>query len=1055
MEVVPTAEAVAHGPSGGKIVMTRPVRWRWLLVIWLLLAGRVWAHVDFSTDVLPIFAEHCLKCHGPDAAARQAEMRLDRGQTDHPLLPDPEELLRRINSTENDVRMPPPGAGARLSADDIATLGSWVADGANWNEHWSRRPIRRPSLPNHPSLRHPVDRFIFEASNKHNLTMSGEASRGDLVRRVSYSLTGLPPTKIEIDRFLEDQRSDAYSRMVQRYLSSSRYGEHMATFWLDLARYADTNGYHVDNHRVMWRWRDWVVESWNCNQPFDEFTVHQLAGDLLPNADDDTRLATGFHRNTMTMFENGALAEEFLPEYVADRVNTTSAVWLGQTFKCARCHDHKFDPISQRDYYRLFAYFNNIDELGLSGQYEPPKPIMDAPTRLQRATLVELDSAIALQRNRQDERRQWAANSVEEWEADIADLACPAPPKDSAIYVAFDETHGADLGFPPNKIGSILGDVLRLPQGRSGGALLLTDSSRVELNATPLVPTDKSWTLAVWLYITTNDTMVLFRHRATDESKEDGLGAGLEIQLVERKPLLQFTSKGRTPWIAKSVSALSGNAWHHLALSYDAKVTRVSMRIDHDPVVVNQPEKPPANYQSVDAIVALSDKEKPLRGMLDELRFFHRVLTVEEINLLMGADLLAEVLAIDRDERNDRQRALLVDHYLRRIDRPYRAASKTVAVLDERRSELVRRIPTSLIMRERAQRRPTFILHRGDYRQPGEEVLPGTPEYLPSNGNFQQSRLGLARWIVSPENPLTARVFVNYIWRLHFGRGLVATPEDFGVRGEPPTHRLLLDWLASEFIESGWNVKRLHLLILTSSTFRQTSRVALEHRSLDPENLWYCRGPRYRLSAEQIRDTALAVSGLLDHRILGPSVYPYQPPGLWIELSYNPNSFTAQVFRQSHGADLYRRSLYTFWKRSSPPPNMAVFGAPTRETCLLQRARTNTPLQALVLMNDPTFVEAARLLATGLLARQTTDAERLKILWMKTMSRQPTREEIAVTLRSLQKLKTHYEDHADRADQLLTVGEYRSVSAQSVAEVAAWTCLCSVVLQQDEVLTQH
>jgi hypothetical protein len=1020
-----------------------------------VVTGPAWARVDFSTDVLPIFAEHCLKCHGPDPAARQAEMRLDRGQLGSPLLVDSQKILLRINSSDPDVRMPPPSSGPRLSNDDIATLQRWVANGASWNDHWSLRAIQRPQLPDGSSPRHPIDCFIDKARREHNLVMSSSASGHDLVRRVSFTLTGLPPSEEDVDIYLGDRHPDAYSRMVQRFLASSRYGEHMATFWLDLARYADTNGYHVDNHRDMWRWRDWVVESWNRNQPFDQFTIQQLAGDLLPNASDQTRLATGFHRNTMVMFENGALAEEFLPEYVADRVNTTAAVWLGQTFECARCHDHKFDPISQRDYYRLFAYFNNIDELGLAGENEPARPIMDAPTRLQRLALAELDSAIAAQRKRQSERRAWASQSVEEWEADVAALARPTPPKDAAIYVSFDESRGADLGTPPDVIGSIVGDVFRLPKGRSGGALLLTDSVRIELNAVPLVPPNRPWTLAVWLYLTTNDTMVLFRHRTSGDSEEEKWGEGIEVQLVERKPTLRITTKNHRPWIAEGTSSLPRNAWHHLALCYDAELGRVSMRIDHQSIDVKQPARRPSNYESVKVEASLSDKDKPLRGMVDEFRFFHRTLSDEEIDLLMGANPLAEILAIGRNERDDRQQALLVDHFLRRLDPPYRQASKSLADLDERRSKLIQRIPTSLIMRERVERRPTFILQRGDYRRPGEMVSRGTPEYLPSNGKFADNRLGLARWIVSPDNPLTARVFVNHVWRLHFGRGLVTTPEDFGVRGQPPTHRSLLDWLATEFIDSGWNVKRLHHLILTSHAFRQTSRVAFEHRQLDPENVWYSRGPRFRLSAEQIRDTALAVSGLLDNRILGPSVSPYQPPGLWKELSYDPAEFTAQVFRQSHGADLYRRSLYTFWKRSVPPPNMVVFDAPTRETCLLQRARTNTPLQALVLMNDPTFVEAARLLADSLLARRGTDSDRVTILWVKTMSRQPSPGELAATLRSLHQLRKYYSDHLDLARQLSTVGEYPSATVRGVAERSAWTCVCGVILQQDEVLTQH
>lgn len=1027
--------------------------------------------VDFSRDVLPVIAENCLKCHGPDQETRQADLRLDRGEPGKSRFERTEELLQRVSSNDPEIRMPPPTSGQRLRDSEIAVLRKWVEQGAQWSTHWSLTPIVRPTLPQRikrPASQelNPIDRFVSASRHQQRITGSRAASRNDLIRRVSFSLTGLPPTIDEVKLFLADRRPGAYERMVDRYLASPRYGEHMAAFWLDLARYADTNGYHADNHREMWRWRDWVIEAWNQNLSFDKFTIHQLAGDLIEDRNHTTRLATGFHRNTMVMFENGALPEEFLPKYVSDRVATTATVWLGQTFECARCHDHKYEPITQRDYYRLFAYFNNIDELGLGGQDAPAQPFLHFPTRIQQQDLDENDRLAARQKRLQAGRRVLAGKTVEDWEPILAAAAPPIPAKDTTTYLSFDEQHGAALYDGDKEVGKVVGSLIRLPDSQSKGGLLLTEKTRIELMKTQQPAPNQSWTLTTWLYCTTNGSMLLYRHKDTSWIAENG--QGVQIKIIDKRAQVEFTGELSTKWTATSKTLIPQNSWHHLAFRYDALTGRISIRMDREWLEVEQPEERPPTYLPVFAPAAISDSKEPLRGMLDEFRVFQRHLDELEIDLLMGADPMAELLAIDAKKRSAKQRAALVEYYLERLDEPFQAAKLEIARLELARADIERQIPTSLVMQERVERRPTHILHRGDYLQPGEEqVLPGIPTFLSksdSNNDHKASavddRLGLAKWMVSKDNPLTARVFVNHVWRLHFGRGIVETPGDFGIRGIPPTHPELLDWLAAEFVDSGWDVKRLHQLIVTSATFQQTSRVTAAQFSSDPENRWYSRGPRFRLTAESIRDIALHSAGLLDNRLNGPSVSPYQPAGLWKEVSYNPTDYSAQVFRQSHGADLYRRGMYTFWKRSSPPPNLVAFGAPTREICVVQRSRSETVTQALVLMNDPTFVEAARVLGTNLLTHAGDDAARIRRLWMTTMSRLPTAAEEQATLSALDELRKSFTKDETAANDLLKVGEYplrstTSIMAPARRELAAWTCLCSVVLQQDEVLSQH
>ncbi len=790
-----------------------------------LAAGKI----SFDRDVRPILSNHCWKCHGPDAKERKAGLRLDQqesaikpaesGKTAvTPNKPADSELLRRILLSDSDEQMPPASENKPLSAAQKEILKRWIEQGATFEQHWSFRTVSRPAIPKLQDFKskisnlkwktqNPIDHFIFARLEAEGLTPSPEADRETLIRRVTLDLTGLPPTIAEIDEFLSDRDANAYEKVVDRLLKSPHYGERMALDWLDASRFADTNGYHIDNGRDMTRWRKWVIDAFNRNLPFDQFTIQQLAGDLLPEPSEpaaafEQKLASGFHRNHMINFEGGAFPKEYHNAYIVDRVNTTATVWLGLTVACSQCHDHKYDPLTQREFYQFYAFFHNVPENGLDGKKGNAEPLLKLPTDDQQKQLAELADNIA----------------------------------------------------------------------------------------------------------------------------------------------------------------------------------------------------------KVDARLKTSKDEE------------------------------AKTLKADLDR-------------LRKVQ-----------------TELEQLIPTSMVMRELEQPRETFVLIRGQYDKPGDKVeaevpavLPRLPEGAPRN------RLGLARWLTHPLHPLTSRVTVNRYWQSYFGTGLVKTSEDFGSQGEPPTHPELLDWLAAEFMTNesttatAWDIKHLQRLIVTSATYRQTSRATPALIVRDPENRLLARGPRHRLPAEGIRDLALSVSGLLQHKIGGPSVSPYQPAGLWEELMARADgkNWTAQEYSQSHGADLYRRTMYTFWKRTCPPAQLATFDAPDRETCTVRRARTNTPLQALVLMNDPTYVEASRKLAERILLEGgATTAERITFAFRLATARKPTPRELTVLRCVFEQQHARFAADPAAATKLLSVGESPRNEQLPAHELAAWAAVASVILNLDEAVTK-
>ncbi|MDG2208093.1 MAG: PSD1 and planctomycete cytochrome C domain-containing protein [Pirellulales bacterium] len=819
--------------------------------------------IDFTRHIRPILSAACYQCHGPDSKERQADLRFDRQQSalasreDGPAIVPGKHaesgIYRRITSNDPESRMPPPDEARQLSPEEIEKIKRWIDEGADWETLWSLQPVN-PSAP--PPVqqtvwpRNTVDRFVLSRLEEEGLHPSEEADRETLLRRVTLDLTGLPPTLEEIDAFLADRSEDAYEKVVERLLASPHYGERMAIDWLDAARFADTHGYHVDSQRDMWRWRDWVIESFNNNMPFDQFTIEQLAGDLLPEPTSSNRIASGFNRNHGINFEGGAFAEEFRVEYVVDRVHTTATVFMGLTMKCARCHDHKFDPISQRDYYRFFAFFNSVPERGIDGAIGNAVPVIRFPSEEQQKKLEVFNVALGAKEK-----------ELEEYESTAADRA-------------------------------------------------------------------KKWAVA------------------------------------RREELTQ---------------------------------------------------KPEA----------------------------------------AGETDVDDLVQIDPERWTDEQNKKIETYFLSQ-EKKYEKLKSSRRQAERDRNNYEGTIPSAMVMQDKSTMRETRLLERGLYDRPGEKVNPGLPAALPplpagSEGN----RLALARWLVSGNHPLTARVTVNRFWQSLFGTGLVKTSENFGSQGDLPSHPELLDWLSQCFVQSGWDVKELMRLLVTSATYRQSSR--LNHRSMDqdPENRLLARGPRFRLQAEMIRDAALSAGGLLVRSVGGRSVKPYQPEGLWEEVAFGIKTYGAQEYKQDHGDALYRRSMYTFWKRSCPPPSLVTFDAPDRETCIVRRERTNTPLQALVLLNDPIYIEAARGLAQrAILDGGSTTNERLRYAFRIVTGRRPTPAEAAVLSAELWDRLQAFADDPETAKRLVAIGESQSDASLSAGELAAWTMVARLILNLDEAITK-
>jgi hypothetical protein len=910
--------------------------------------------------------------------------------------------------------------------------------------HWANVAPTRPKLPtigSHYRAADPIDRFVVAKLLEKKLRPAAPASLADQLRRVTLDLTGLPPTVDELDAFLADRSPDAYQRVVDRLLASPRLGERMAQDWLDLARYGDTHGYHADTQRDMWRWRDWVIEALNRNQPYDKFTIEQLAGDLLPQATLAQRIATGFNRNHLVNHENGAIPEEYRTEYVMDRTVTTAAVWLGQTWGCARCHDHKYDPISQRDFYRLFAYFNNVPENGLDGREGNAVPFIAAPTTEQEQQLASLAKQIASLKDRSQRRAATCDDDFAAWrKKQTSDGSARLPPGGVAAWFSLDETPDQSISdaATPGPAAKVHGQT-SFVNAKFGQGLLFDGETHVELGDMLPIDRDLPFTVSVWMFPTSGENGTLLAR------VDDAFTArGLTLAWEERRLIVRLRNEmGTDEIVVATTDQWPLRKWQHVAATYDGSGKAAGLKLFVDgkqpDLVVQSDSLIGAAATRRPWLLGRRDKEDPWRGMLDEVRLYARGLSPDDVALLAGGDPLRQLLATPFAKLSKQDADQLCRYYLEHYDADFRKLQADLAAAMRDHERLQAFIPTTMVMQEMLTPRETFVLERGLYNHPQEKVTPGVPEqFLKPSPGLPENRLGLARWLVERRHPLTARVAVNRYWAHFFGRGLVSTPEDFGVRGAPPSHPELLDYLAVEFMESGWDVKHIVRLIVTSDTYRQS---AARQTGDDPENVWLARGPQIRLPAEAIRDRALFVSGLLCEHLGGPSVNPHQPADLWKDLAYDVTSYSAQSFKEGRGSDLVRRSLYTFWKRTAPHPLLASFDAPNRETCTAQRPRTNSPAQALALLNDATMLEAARSLAKQLVAGRLPDAMRVDELFHIALSRAPSKTERERLLRLLRDQSAAFVADREAVQEL---------AGSDSAELAAWITVVQVVFNLEE-----
>ncbi|MEW4487934.1 DUF1553 domain-containing protein [Thalassoglobus sp. JC818] len=1003
--------------------------------------------IDFNTQVRPILSDRCFLCHGPDGENREADLRLDQADDAHKKLefatapfvikpgsPEDSEVFLRIISDDSSIKMPPPDSNLNLTDGEIEVLRKWIEQGAEYDQHWA---FQRPVAPELPEVTDPdwpqqdLDRFILRKLDQAGLAPNPPATKEKWIRRVTFDLTGLPPTLEEIDNFLADESDQAYEKVVDRLFQSERYGERMASDWLDVARYSDTYGYQVDRDRYVWPWRDWVIRSFNKNLPYDEFITEQIAGDLLPNATDDQILATTFNRLHPQKVEGGSTPEEFRIEYVADRTQTFGTAFLGLTFECCRCHDHKFDPLSQAEYFQLSAFFDNIDEAGLYSYFTPavPTPTLLLSTPDQKQEIARLEEAVVQAEKKLRRIAKKSAGQFEQWISlqKTESVNVPEP----LLHLDFETVSGRN----------------RSVDGVIGKAAQLTGDDSID---TEVGNFQRSQPFSISLWLKTPDVkeraVILHRSRAWT----DAASRGYELLIEEGKlkwSLIHFWPGNAIS--IRTIDPISTNDWHHVTITYDG-----SSRADGLSIFVD------GQKSEVDTIrdglkktiqggggdnIAIGERFRDRgfkNGLVDELRVFERLLTpaeVEAITYLESPEKSSSDLLVSSLSRGDAQRYFLQTQHAK-----YQSALSELQNQRKALNDYVEEIPEIMVMRELPEQKPTYRLIRGNYDTRGEQVNPATPTVLPPlSSSGTADRRSLAQWLTSPDHPLTARVTVNRMWQMIFGRGLVATPEDFGSQGSNPSHPELLDWLAVRFMDQGWDLQQLLKQIVLSATYRQSSQVRPDQMKIDPENLLLSRSPSYRMPAEMLRDNALAVSGLLVNRVGGPPAKPYE-----VAVSFKPAE-------PDTGEGLYRRSVYTYWKRTGPAPDMTTLDASKRDVCQVKRERTSSPLQALVMLNGPQFVEAARLLAERLMVTHRQD-DQLQVdalltdLFRTLTSRYPTEQEQGVLRRLYENQLANFKQQPDDAEKYLTVGQQERNKDLPAAEHAAITSIANALLNLDE-----
>jgi len=960
---------------------------------------------DFQKEIRPILSANCFHCHGNDRTTRMVGLRLDVKEGLYstrragPVIvagkPEKSLLYQRITAKEAARRMPPPQAHKVLKPEEIAAIRKWIEAGAEWKEHWAFRAPVRPAVPEVRQAgwtRNAVDRFVLARLEKLGLSPAPEAPRHILARRLSYDLTGLPPDPADVDAFVRSADPEAdYERLVDKYLNSPHYGEHRARYWLDAARYGDTHGLHIDNYREMWPYRDWVIRAFNENMPFDRFTIEQLAGDLLPEPTLEQRIATGFQRCNVTTNEAGVIIEEVEAMYAKDRADTVGAVYLGLTVGCATCHDHKFDPIRQKDFYALTAFFRNTTQHAMDGNIYDPPPIAIVPAAADRERWGQIEA-----REKMLRALLAAAPERRRQEAELLRLEFPG-----SIRVSGPQG-SSTLDFSPG---------MALGAGPDGQLALHLKETALTVPGAPEPGIRDPFTVSAhFLYPPGEEGFVIAEQiEKIDEKKRRGWG----FYVSSRIPRVRFyTEDGKSFEIAAGhLDQLVPGSWNRVEFHYDGTAEPLGVRlwINGRESVTTRDAKArfEADFRARAPLVAGTPKRAE-GGAFASLRIFKPVLTAEE----------EELHRLDMEKREIRRRGAITH-----------------------------------VMEERTDQKPfAHLLYRGMYDAPRDRLEANTPSVLPPMpASLPRNRLGLAQWLVSEENPLTARVTVNRFWQEIFGTGIVKTADDFGSQGEPPANQELLDWLAVEFRESGWDVKKLIRLLVTTSAYRQAALATPEKLEKDPDNRLLSRGPRFRMDAEAIRDTALAASGLLVATVGGPSVKPYQPDGIWEAVAMTGSD--TRFYKRDSGDKLYRRSLYTFWKRTAPPALLDIFNAPSREFCTVRRERTNTPLQALATMNDVTFIEAARALASRAMA-EAGQEERFHSMSRRLLGRRLEERELGIVRDAYQAFLRHYDSNPEDARKLVSQGESKPPENVSAVELAALTMVANQFMNLDEVLNK-
>jgi hypothetical protein len=1026
--------------------------------------------LEYNKSVRPILAEMCFACHGPDSAARKADLRLDQrdmatsADAIVPGKPDESEMIRRILSDDPSELMPPPKTNKKLTPAQKDVLRRWVAEGAEYQQHWSLITPVRPALPavrNEAWVRNPIDRFVLAKLEGQGLAPAPEADRRTLARRLSLDLTGLPPDPAVVEAFVNDASPDAYGKLVDRFLMSEHWGEHRGRYWLDAARYADTHGIHFDNYRETWAYRDWVINAFNGNIPFDRFTIEQLAGDLLPNRTLNQVIASGFNRCNITTNEGGAISEEYLVLYARDRTETTSQVWLGLTAGCAVCHDHKFDPLTTKDFYSMAAFFNNTTQNAMDGNIKDTPPNLVVPRPEDRARWEQVTNDIKEVRARIVARKQEAKPEFENWLAGAKpeDVAGLIPVENLRLFAALNEGKGNSVTLSvdgePREVTIESG--FAWAEGKSKQKVFsLKEGETIEIPETGDFEADTGFSVSAWVRLPKRNSTGAIVSRMDNGSFYRGWDLWVEgdkvgMHIVNAWPTDALKVVGRTQ--------LNPKEWYHVAVTYDGskKADGVRVFLNGVPEAVNKTAD--ALQSTIRATVPFkigqrSSGERLPALMLENLRLYERTLTPAEVANLAKADRLLEVLSKAAADRSEAERSELFDWWLASFDEPSKQFTAQLGTLEQEEVALKSAGTIALVMQEKPESPMAYILFRGEYDKRRDQVTPATPAALPPMPDeLPKDRLGFAQWLVRPEHPLTARVTVNRFWQEVFGTGLVRTTGDLGVSGELPSHPELLDWLAVEFRESGWDMKQFFRLLVTSATYRQAAITTPDKLEKDPQNRLLSRWPRFRMDGEMVRDYALAASGLLVPKIGGPSVKPYQPPGVWEAVAMLGSN--TRDYKPDTGESLYRRGLYTFWKRSAPPALLDIFNAPSREVCTVRRERTNTPLQALATLNDPTFVEAARQLAQhALKSGGKTMEARCNFLALRLLSRPFRSDELTLVQQSLADLLAYYQSHEEDARKLIDVGETKPDATMDAATLAAWTMLTNELMNLDEVLNK-